>query len=299
MTRLQQIKEFERVNRRFEKKFMPKVKRAIHSQVKPVIRILREDGFSAARSYLLKNVGNEEIAKVIRELYRSVGSKWAQITYSRLLPETRGQKFNSLTLQQKGFGFNYLWTQFILDYLKQFLLDKITFRIAETTRDALLRTLAISVASGMSIDQTVDQLEDWPYERFQAARIVRTETNRAANVGSTAQAETSKYEQQKEWQSANDNRVRGNPVNGKKDHADHWSLDGTKIDADDVFHDLRNGDQLRFPGDPNASAASVINCRCAVSYTFKRDGNGNLIPKRRTTSVIFPGQARQRQVITI
>jgi len=299
MTRLQQIKEFERVNRRFEKKFMPKVQRAIHSQVKPVIRLLREDGFSAARSYLLKNVGNEEIAKVIRELYRSVGSKWAQITYSRLLPETRGQKFNSLTLQQKGFGFNYLWTQFILDYLKQFLLEKITFKIAETTRDALLRVLSTATASGMSIDQTVDQLEDWPYERFQAARIVRTETNRAANVGSTAQAETSKYEQQKEWQSADDNRVRGNPVTGKKDHADHFSLDGVKIDADDFFHDLRNGDQLQFPGDPNASAASSVNCRCHASYTLKRDSSGNLIPKRKSTSVIFPGQTRQRQIITI
>lgn len=285
---------------------MPKVKRAIHSQVKPVIRLLKSDGFAAAKNHLHKSVGNEEITKVIRELYRSVGSKWAQITYSKLLPETRGQKSYGIStelyipeLEVKGFGFNYLWTQFILNYLKQFLLDKITFQIANTTRDALLRTLAIATASGMSIDQTVNQLEDWPYERYQAARIVRTETNRAANVGSTAQAETSKYEQQKEWQSADDNRVRGNPVNGKKDHADHWSLDGTKIDADDVFHDLRNGDQLRFPGDPKASAASTINCRCHASYTFKRDGNGNLIPKRQTTSVIYPGSSRVRQVVTI
>ncbi len=264
-----------------------------------MIRVLREDGFAGARQYVLRNVGNDEMAKVIRELYRSVGTKWAQLTYSRLLPETRGQKFNQFIYQEKGFGFNYLWTQFILEYLKQFLLDKITFRIAETTREALLRTMSVALASGMSIDQTVDQLENWPYERFQAARIVRTETNRAANVGSTAQAETSKYEQQKEWQSAEDNRVRGNPVTGKKDHADHWSLDGVKIDADDVFHDLRNGDQLMFPGDPKASAASTINCRCKVSYTFKRDSNGNLIPKRKTTSVIFPGQARQRQTVTI
>lgn len=299
MTKRQQIAQFERMNRRFEKKFMPKVQKAIHSQVRPVISRLRDGGFTSARSYLNNNIGNDELPKVIRELYRSVGTRWAQITYSQLLPETRGQKFIRTIFQKKGFGFNYEWTIFILEYLRQFLLDKITFRIAETTRDALLRTLSVATSMGWSIDQTVDHLKQWPYERFQAARIVRTETNRAANVGSTAQAETSKYEQQKEWMSADDNRVRGNPVTGRKDHADHWSLDGIKIDAGDVFHDLRSGDRLRFPGDPNASAATTVNCRCKVSYTFKRDQNGQLIPKRQSTSVIFPGQTRRPRTVTI
>lgn len=279
--------------------FMPKVQRAIHSQVKSVISHLRDGGYASAKHYLSTHVGNAELAKVIKELYTTVGRRWAQITYSRLLPEQRGQKNRPMVLQTKGFGFNYEWTNFILNYLKQFLLDKITFRVAETTRNALMTVLASATTAGWSIDQTIDRLEDWPYERYQAARIVRTETNRAANVGSTAQAETSKYEQQKEWMSADDNRVRGNPVNGKKDHADHWSLDGNKIDADDVFHDLRNGDQLMFPGDPKASAASTINCRCHASYTFKRDAEGNLIPKRQTTSVIFPGQNRRPQTVTI
>src|SRR5690606_15512334 len=122
----------------------------------------------------------------------------------------------------KGFGFNYAWTQFIINYLEKFLLEKITYEVARSTRDALLKILAASTAAGWSIDQTIDRLQDWPFERYQAARIVRTEVNRAANVGNKAQAETSEYQQVKEWMSATDNRVRGNPVNGKKDHADHW-----------------------------------------------------------------------------
>lgn len=299
MTRQQQIQQFERINRRFEKIFMPKVQRAIHSQVKAVIRELRSNGYASAKHYLSTHVGNEELTKVIKELYTKVGRRWAQITYSRLLPEVRGQKSRPLILQTKNFGFNSEWTNFINNYLKQFLLDKITFRVSETTRNVLLNVMTSATTEGWSIDQTIDRLQDWPYERYQAARIVRTETNRAANVGSTAQAETSKYEQQKEWMSADDNRVRGNPVNGKKDHADHWTLDGNKIDAGDVFHDIRNGDQLMFPGDPKASAASTINCRCKVSYTFKRDKDGNLILKRKTTSVIFPGQVRRPVAVTI
>lgn len=297
MTRLQQIHQFERINRKFEVRFMPKVQAAIHAKVKIVIGLLKTRGFSAAEYYLHTSVGNVRMSEVIKEIYTLVGRRWAQMEYSRLLPEQRAGKYSQMSVvEQKGFGFNYQWTRFILEYLQKFLFDKITFEIARTTQDAVLKVLAKAQAAGWSIDQTVDRLENWPFERYQAARIVRTEVNRAANVGSTAQAETSEFQQMKEWQSAEDPRVRGN---NPKDHADHVALDGVKIDSDDVFHDPRNGDQLAFPGDPRASAASVINCRCHASYTFKRDQQGNLIPKRRTTVVIFPGQIRQRQTVTI
>ena len=299
MTRRQQIKQFDRINRKFEVAFMPRVQRAIHSKVKTVINHLKTGGISKAHYYLTTDLGNEKLAAVIKELYGLVGRRWAQITYSRLLPESRGAKSLVQNIEQKNFGFNAEWTKFILDYLQRFLLAKITFDVATTTRDSMLRVLNKATVEGWSIDQIVNRLEDWPFERFQAARIVRTETNRAANVGSMAQAETSAWEQMKEWMSAEDNRVRGNPVTGKKDHADHWSLDGTKIDRDNLFYDSRNGDQLMFPGDPKASAASTINCRCQASFTLKRDKDGNLMRKRKTTTVIFPGQIRQRQTVLI
>lgn len=290
MTRGQQILQFERINRKFEARFHPKVLAVLNRHKRRVVNLLKDKGYSAAQYYLTTNVGIPGMTEVIKEIYTFVGRRWAQIEYSRLLPELRNQK------QVKGFGFNYEWTKFILEYLEKYLFEKVTFEIASTTQKAMLKVIDRGIAAGWSIDQTVDRLEDWPFLRYQASRIVRTETNRAANVGSTAQAETSEYQQMKEWQSAEDHRVRGeNP----KDHADHVALDGVKINAEDVFHDPRNGDQLRFPGDPLASAASVINCRCHASYTFKRDKDGNLIPKRKTTVVIFPGQIRQRQTVTI
>jgi hypothetical protein len=198
--------------------------------------------------------------------------------------------------QIKKFGFNEAWTNFIKNYLQRHLIEKITFDVSTTTRDGLLTALNKAITEGWSIDRTVKEIEDLPFLKYQAARIVRTEVGRAANVGTKAQSETFPYEQMKEWISAHDKRVRGVDP---KDHASHISLDGTRINAGDLFQDPRNGDLLDHPGDPRASAESTINCRCTLAYTAKRDANGRLIPKRQTTSVIFPLQNRTRQTITV
>jgi hypothetical protein len=288
--------EYERVNRKYEALFEPKIRRAIHSQVMRVRSVLEAQGIDGAIRLLNETMANPDMGEAVKDLYITVGKRHAQMTYSRLLHETRRRKFNTPQLETKGFGFNSQWVAFITNYLDRFLLEKITIEISNTTRNALLHALTVGYMGGMSVDQQVDALKDWPYERFQAARIVRTETNRAANVGATAQADTSEYEQVKEWLSAGDWRVRGrNP----KDHADHWGLNGQKIDAGDLFHDRVSGDYLQFPGDPKASAATTCNCRCQAAYTFKRDKNGNLIKKRKTTTVIYPSQIRRPQIVTI
>lgn len=276
--------EFERVNRKYEVAFMPRIKRALHTKVSATISRLQDGGYEAATKYLHSTMGNEAVGRAVKQLYITVGTRHARMNYSRLLVE------------QKRFGWNAAWTLWIENYLADFLLDKVTFDIAATTRDALLRALTAGLSAGLSADEMVNKLKDWPYERFQAARIVRTEVGRAANVGATAQSRTSEYQQMKEWISSHDFRVRGHKPN---EHANHVQLDGTKIDQDDSFRDVINGDELQFPGDPKASAASTINCRCSVAYTLKRDAQGNPIPKRKSTVVIFPGQTRRVQTVTI
>lgn len=272
MTKEEIISKYVRMNRKFEIAFMPKVKKAIHVKVKDVIDDLRNHGYERAMSNLSSDVGNETMAMTINNLYRIVGVAHAKNTYSRLKHE------------EKGFGFNLEWTNWILNYLQQFLLEKITFKIAETTREALMKALQVGITAGLGVDGMIAQLEDWPFERYQAARIVRTEVNRAANVGAKAQAQTGEYQQQKEWVSVRDFRTRGHNPN---DHANHVALNGTKIDEDDYFTDPRNGDKLQFPGDPQGKAESTINCRCQAVFVNKRDDKGNLIPKKRTNVFII------------
>lgn len=294
MTRAEIISEYIRVNRKYEVLYFPKVRKAIRVKVKDVVIKLKHGGINHAIDYLNRDIGNEYLHEVVSDLFKDVALRHARMNYSRMQQEV-GRKGILPPIEMKGFGFNEIWTQYIVEYFRQYLLDKITYQVAATTRSALLSILTLATVEGWSIDQAVEKVEGWD-ERYQAARVVRTETNRAANVGAKANSETFAYEQMKEWVSAHDNRVRGKKP---KDHANHVKLDRTKIDADDVFHDSVNGDRLDFPGDIKASAASTVNCRCMAVYTAKRDADGNLIPKRRSTVVIFPGQLPQRQTTTI
>src|SRR5687767_3847870 len=110
MNRKEVIANYVRVNRNFEVMFMPRVKRAIHSITKQTIADLKSGGFDKATHRLNGQVGNLQLAKSIETLYTTVGTRHARMTYSRLLHS-----------QQKGFGFNAVWTKFITDYLKRFL----------------------------------------------------------------------------------------------------------------------------------------------------------------------------------
>lgn len=288
MTNQQIIKQYDQVNRKFERLFYPKVRKAINAKRDQLAAKVRSVGVERARNWLSEDVGNVPLAKIIEKLYLVVGLRHARMNYLRMLAERK-------RIEQKGFGFNDVWTNFILGYFRRYLLEKITYEVSKTTKDALLAILTNSIAQGWSTDQAVDTVRGWD-ARYQAARVVRTETNRAANAGAKANSETLEYQQQKEWVSAQDYRVRGRKPH---EHADHWALNGTKIDAEDKFVDPVNGDQLDFPGDITASAASVINCRCVAVYTAKRDENGNLIPKRKTTFVQYPGAVRRRQTVTV
>lgn len=268
------------LQRRYELKYFPKVKKAIDKEISSLIETVRSEGVQAGMNSLQRQLGGTDIPLVVQDLYLKVGLRFARIQWSQLLVQKR--------MQTKGFGFNDVWVGFIKDYLFRFLLEKITFKVSEYMREVLLNTLNESIEKGWGVDKTVRALQDLPLSRYQAARIVRTEVTRAANTGAMAAGSTFEYEQSKEWISANDARTRGNDP---KDHASHVRLDGTVIDYDEYFTDSRNGDKLRFPGDPGGNGIpetkpeSTINCRCTVAIVAKVDERGRLIPKKNLVLV--------------
>lgn len=273
MNREEHIREVIRINRRYEKKYFPLVQKAIEAQIEDVIRAVERNGISAGISKA-NNLVSSQVGSIVEALYIEVGSRFAKMNWQNLQGQRRQAK-KSLTT--KGFGFNADWVKYIKNYLYQHLVDKIIFKMTDYTRAVMLTVLNDAIAGGWGIDETVKALRDLPLSRTQAARIVRTEVTRAANTGTMASSESFEFEQTKEWMSAHDKRTRGVDVN---DHASHIGLDGVTIDEKDYFVDPRNGDQLMFPGDPNATAASTINCRCTMAVVAKLDNNGRLIPKK-------------------
>lgn len=277
--RAQWASEYTRINRKLEKNWFPKVKKALDSKVSSLIAVLKESGHQAAIRYLETDLANPDLTTVVNDLYKNVGLVHARRSEKILRKEARDSRSKSFgrDMEVKRLGkIDLKWVSFIEKYLRTYLIEKITFNVAATTRDALLKIMFLATEMGWGVDETVRAIGESNFTRVQAARIVRTETNRAANVGVVAQGTTFEYELQKVWISVQDNRTRGvNP----EDHADHFHLDGQVVDFDSVFTDSRNNHELRHPGDPKAAAEDVINCRCSFATQAKRDENGRMIPK--------------------
>lgn len=143
-------------------------------------------------------------------------------------------------------------------------LAALQYQLRDKRYDAQIRAAA---ADGEGLDAaTVDTL----VTRYRASAlklrgdsIGRTEAGQAVHVGQeeafqqaidagkiTAAAVT------KTWSAIGDSRTRET----------HEILDGQKVKLEDVFISP-SGARLRFPHDPTAPAAEVINCRCSVDYS--------------------------------
>jgi len=106
------------------------------------------------------------------------------------------------------------------------------------------------------------------FYKWQALRIARTETTSASNLAAIKTGEDSDLELTKTWISVKDDRTR----------LDHVVENNQTVDFNEPFK-MADGSLLMYPGDVNAKASQVINCRCTVAFTAKRDSEGNLIFK--------------------
>lgn len=262
----------------FEDKYMPKVEKALHETVSSLITVLKESGYQAGIGYLNKTHVNHPLPAVINDLYKEVGLFFYKQTIKR---------FEKKSVISE-----------ILAYLSAHFLDKITFKVQQTLSSLLLNVLNKNIENGLGIDETVRMLDESGLTKMQAARIVRTEINRAVNTAAEKAGNDSDFEMVKEWIAIKDARTRGNPVHGAKDTADHWHMDGMVVDVNQSFYDSRSNTFLKHPGDPEAGPQDTINCRCQLGVYAKRDANGRMIPKKSKV-YIDRNFSQNRQTITI
>lgn len=112
------------------------------------------------------------------------------------------------------------------------------------------------IITGESIPNIAARLQNvTDMNRNSAIRNARTAITGAENAGrveSYHYAESIGITLQKEWLATLDDRTRD----------EHRDLDGQKVDVDEPFR--VSGDEIMFPGDPNAEGYLVYGCRCSL-----------------------------------
>lgn len=132
--------------------------------------------------------------------------------------------------------------------------------IADTDRDDVIDAIGRGLAEGegtAAIASKIRKVSSLTPSR--AATVARTETHAAATYGSIQGVRQAEEElgvrMTKEWLATNDDRTR----------PDHRAADGQQVALGEKF--TVGGEPMDRPGDPSASAANLVNCRCAIIYT--------------------------------
>ena len=73
MNRQQYIQEYERIQRKYRKKFFPAVYKAINSIVSSLIDKIQADGVQSAMGDLMLTIINDKIGEPVKRIYSEVG----------------------------------------------------------------------------------------------------------------------------------------------------------------------------------------------------------------------------------
>jgi hypothetical protein len=243
------------------KQYSPKFKKELQNQVNTYCRTLDYNAIS-----------DKAIKKTIQKLHLAMGVKMAQISSKVVKRSVKGiyEAFEVKSAETDLFAYT------ILQYLQTQGLDQLATDITNTTKDQIRRYLVQSAEQNLTLPETIVLLRGAGITDYRAELIARTETGRAANIGSMVGATSTGLVTVKEWIAAKDNRTRRIP----RDQFDHLNMDGTKIPMDATFklQNKKGGfDLMLHPCDSSGSAGDVCNCRCTLGYEAQRDKNGKLL----------------------
>ena len=235
--------EYQRLLKRYERIFTPRIYRAIKKQVDEYLRQGRLD-----------DVTRDPIIETLERLYSEVGSKWAYKTDQQIrrdlgLPKLRfNERIANIIRQQYGPE-----------------LLNMSDNITQTTKDHIRTILQSSIERNLTLEQTRAEIQATGVSEARARVIARTETVRAANAGAMVNANEKGYVLQKKWFAVMDNRTRH----------DHETLDGQTVSKDEPFKVKDKNEitqQMMFPGDTSLGAdpAQTINCRCSMQFIAKK-----------------------------
>lgn len=231
--------DIEAKRKRFERRYARLIRAALTMQMEQAMSLL------VLGEQSVEIVREEPVKNAITELYKEVGVYFADYTYNSLLKSYSNKRIGPLL----GWESNILST----------ILTQIAGRITSITtnvKDRIRSIITTSFEKGLSVSDTERAIrkEFGQYSKQHAILIARTELVSASNLGSILGAKSTGLNLEKGWLSTRDQRTR----------IDHIAANNQYVPLNGVF--TVGGESLQYPGDPSASAANVINCRCTLVY---------------------------------
>lgn len=243
-----------------------KAYRIVQKHIRMILNSVPIDNINLSNYELIitLNISNEQIYKMFKELYTTIGFDY-------------GNRINNELEKTKKA--NVLFNEVLLRQILVFLSNDGGIKIT-SVRDTLISDLIKSIKQTIGENATVIDLQNAIYAlirksqtfyKWQALRIARTETTSASNFAAFETAKASDLVMDKVWISVQDDRTRLNPF-------DHLDMNNQIQELEKPF--FVGGENIQYPGDTKASAGNVINCRCSIAFVPKRDINGMLIIKK-------------------
>lgn len=239
--------------------YSPKFKKELQKQVDTYCRT---QDFNA--------ISDKGLEKTIKQLHVALGTKMALIAEKDVKKGTKGAHVPMETKSAQTDLFSYV----LIRYLETKGLAQLSGNITDTTKEQIRKFLIQGQKEGLTMPEIIALLKTTGITNYRAELIARTETARAANLGSIIGALSTGLVTNKEWIAAKDARTRRMP----RDANDHYHMDGVQVAMDQMFVVPAKEyiDNMLHPGDPLAHAGNVCNCRCTLGYEAVRGPDGKL-----------------------
>lgn len=247
---------------------------ALFKQLQPVLDEISEATVNEIETRIPMLMTDEAIQEQLIRTVEVVGVYFAKQSF-KSVEKAMGDNW---TRKEGAIPTDPEWINMIMALLGEKAGERITAIVDESRTQAIeivKATLAQAAEEGLGTSQMSVLLRDNLTEQwgkistYRAARIARTETTMASNLGSLTGAAEAGVPLQKVWLSTRDSRTRRRRGKGKFDHYGKFPTgpDGEKRELDERF--TKSGESLEYPGDYAGSGGNVINCRCTMFYEPK------------------------------
>jgi len=245
----------------YRRAFRKVFQKALDKQIEPILKELQ---FIDVRntSFADVEIDNSGIEKAYDRVYRTVAMEFAEFDRKQAL-KAAGKP--TLTKDDD------IWRETMMRQIDAYIATGAVGRniqiVGDTSKEylqKLLNDLIIEVnEQGLGIGAAQTMLRDkltsqWHRSmRYRTERIVRTEITAASNWGSLEGIKSTGLPHNKTWLTSPGERTR----------EWHAAADGQTVDINSPF--IVDGEPLMEPGDGNASAGNIINCRCSMTFELK------------------------------